>query len=52
MVISHKHKYLFIEFPLTGSTSVSKALIENYDGERILHKHSSYFDFCKVATDK
>lgn len=50
MVISHKYKYVFIEFPLTGSTSVSKALVENYDGTRILHKHSSYFDFAKIAT--
>lgn len=52
MVISHKHKYVFIEFPLTGSTSVSKALVENYGGERILHKHASYFDFKKIATEK
>jgi hypothetical protein len=50
MVISHKYKYLFIEFPLTGSTSVSKAFVDNYNGERIIFKHASYFDFKKVAT--
>ena len=51
MIISHKHKYLFVELPHTGSTSISKELRENYDGKRILHKHAFFHDFQKIATD-
>lgn len=51
MIISHKHKYLFVELPMTGSTAVSRELCESYDGISVLTKHSSYRDFLKVATD-
>ncbi|MCD4811298.1 sulfotransferase family protein [bacterium] len=50
MIISHKNKYLFIELPRTGSTAISKELRENYDGERILRKHSFFHEFKKIAT--
>lgn len=49
MIISHKHKYLFIEIPHTGSTAISKELIEKYDGESILHKHANYCEFKRIA---
>ena len=52
MVISHKFKYVFVEFPLTGSTSIKKDLVENYDGEPILFKHATYLDFLKIATEE
>ena len=45
MIISHKHKYLFIEVPRTGTTTISDILCRHYDGERILRKHSSYWNF-------
>ncbi|MEM9255837.1 MAG: sulfotransferase family 2 domain-containing protein [Pseudomonadota bacterium] len=51
MVISHSHKYLFVELPLTGSTAISKELTLNYGGELILHKHATYREFLRVATD-
>jgi len=51
MIISHKHKYLFVELPMTGSTAISKELRENYEGISILHKHSTYYDFLKLATE-
>jgi hypothetical protein len=50
MVISHVHKYLFIELPRTGSTAIRKELEKNYSGVPILYKHSTYYDFLKVAT--
>lgn len=50
MVISHKHKYLFIELPRTASTAISRELRTFYEGERILRKHATYYDFLKVAT--
>lgn len=52
MVISHQHKFVFIEQPWTGTTNISKVLLENYSGEKILFRHASYFDFLKIATKK
>ena len=45
MIISEQHKYLFIEVPHTGSTAISAELQEMYQGESILKKHSSFYDF-------
>lgn len=50
MIISHKHRYVFVEFPRTGTTAVSKELCQNYDGARILNKHSTYQEFLKAAS--
>ena len=33
MIISHKHKYIFIGLPFSGSSAISKELIEEYEGE-------------------
>lgn len=52
MIISDKYKYLFVELPRTGTTAISKELIENYDGKSILHKHATYKDFLKVASEE
>lgn len=52
MVISHKHKYLFVELPHTGTTAINRELCENYDGMRILGRHSNYYQFLKVASDE
>ena len=52
MIISHKHKYLFVELPMTGSTAISRELCEQYDGVSIMHKHSTYYDFLKTANDE
>ena len=50
MIISHTHRYLFVELPRTGSTAISAELREMYDGEPILHKHATYEEFLKVAS--
>ncbi len=52
MIISHKHKYLFVELPMTGSTAISKELREQYDGVSILQKHSTYHDFSRFASEE
>lgn len=51
MIISHIHRYLFVELPRTGSTAISAELRELYDGQPILHKHATYPEFLKVATE-
>ena len=50
MIISHKHKYLFVEVPQTGSVAISHELRDQYCGEPILEKHSFYSDFLKIAS--
>ena len=50
MIISHEHRFVFVELPRTGCTAVGKELIESYGGMRILRKHSSYDDFARQAT--
>jgi hypothetical protein len=50
MIISHTHKYLFVELPRTASTAISRELRDLYDGQPILRKHATYQDFLKVAT--
>ena len=52
MIISHKNQYIFIQIPHTASTSIGDELCANYDGKRILDKHSLYFEFEKIATAK
>ncbi|MBA3404443.1 MAG: hypothetical protein H0U13_07160, partial [Gemmatimonadaceae bacterium] len=51
MIISDRHRYLFVELPRTGSTAIHRELCAMYDGEPILQKHATYGDFLKIATD-
>ena len=52
MIISDKHRYLFVELPRTATTAIAKELRENYDGHSILYKHATYEDFLRIATDE
>lgn len=50
MIISHVHRYVFVELPRTGSTAIRRELRELYDGSPILHKHATYLDYLKQAS--
>lgn len=50
MIISHTYKYVFIQLPRSGSTAIGKELRLNYDGIKVLRKHSTYHDFLRSAT--
>ncbi len=52
MIISDKHRYLFVELPRTATTAIAKELRENYEGHSILYKHATYEDFLRIATDE
>ncbi|MCF8337122.1 MAG: sulfotransferase family protein [Bacteroidales bacterium] len=52
MVISHKHKYVFVELPRTATSAISNELVENYSGKQILNKHSTYREFLMQATEE
>ena len=47
MIISHQHKYVFIQ---NASTSMGREFRECYAGESILWKHALYSDFLKQAS--
>ena len=49
VIISHRHRYLFVEVPRTGSTAVSAELQEHYDGQPILRKHATLRDYLREA---
>lgn len=50
MIVSHKHKYVYIQLPQTACTTVQNELIECYAGEKILFKHAFYSDYLKQAS--
>ena len=51
MIISHRHRYVFVELPRTGSSAVRRELRELYDGVPTLHKHSTYDEFRRQASE-
>ncbi len=51
MVISKEHRYLFIEIPYTASWSIRNELILFYGGQPILHKHATYPEFARIASE-
>jgi hypothetical protein len=52
MIISHEHKLVFIEIHLTASWAIHNELCQNYGGESILHKHATYAEFRRHATNE
>ena len=49
MIISHKHKYVFVQFPHTACTAVGRELVDYYGGEPFLFKHAAYHDFIRES---
>jgi hypothetical protein len=49
MIISHKYKYVFVQLPRTACTAIARELIQNYDGSKILNKHTAYEKFLRTA---
>ncbi|QDU36086.1 Sulfotransferase family protein [Maioricimonas rarisocia] len=47
MIISDTYKYVFIEIPNTGCTSVRRMLRDRYDGRPVLHKHATYAELIR-----
>lgn len=50
MIISHTHRYLFIEVPQTASSALATELVRKYEGRRILVKHADYAEFLRRST--
>lgn len=50
MVISDKHRFVFVNLPQTASTAISKELIDQYGAREFLFKHALYrTDYLKGA---
>lgn len=52
MIISQKHRYVFVELAQTGSTAISRELRDMYDGEKIYGKHTPYHRFYRNASEE
>lgn len=50
MIISHEHRFVFVEVPHTGSHSIAEQLIEHYGGQPILRKHANVTQFLAQAS--
>lgn len=50
MIISHKYRYVFVQLPHTGCSAIEKILREDYEGEPIHRKHTTYHRFLKSAS--
>ena len=50
MIISDANRYVFIEVPQTASTAIALELIRNYQGRRILRRHTGYDEFRRTAS--
>ena len=50
MVIDDKHKFIFIELPLTATSAISKEIREVYGARPFLNKHATYRQFLKAAS--
>lgn len=50
MIISHRHRFVFVEIPHTASHSIAQELIANYGGEPILRKHANVTQFLAQAS--
>ena len=49
MIISHKYRYVFVQLPHTGCTAIEKVLRQDYAGEPIHRKHTTYYRFLQTA---
>lgn len=49
-MISHEHRFVFVELPRTGSTAIRRELRDVYGAKPILHKHATYEEFLRQAT--
>jgi hypothetical protein len=50
VMISHEHRFVFVELPRTGSTAIRHELRDTYGAKPILHKHATYQEFLRQAT--
>jgi hypothetical protein len=51
VMISHEHRFVFVELPRTGSTAIRHELRDQYGATPILHKHATYQEFLRQATE-
>jgi hypothetical protein len=50
MILSRRHRFVFLEVPQTGTTAIAQELRESYGAEDVLHKHAHLREFLRVAS--
>ena len=50
MIVSHKHRFVFVEVPHTASHSIAEQLVAHYGGKPILRKHANVTQFMSSAS--
>ena len=50
MIVSHAHRFVFLEVPQTGTTAIAKELCATYGAEEVLHKHAHLSEFRQAAS--
>lgn len=51
MIIDYENKYLFVGLPFSGSSAISKELVENYGAQTAFHKHCNVPFLIKKRSD-
>ena len=49
MIVSHKFKYVYTEFPQSGSSAIATELMSQYEGERVMYKHALFSEYVRKA---
>jgi hypothetical protein len=49
MIVSHAHRYLFVQVPRTACTAIARELCERYGGKPVLRKHAHLAEYEAVV---
>ena len=49
MIVSHEHRFVFVQIPHTASTGIGRYLVNHYGGKEVLAKHSTLDEFLALA---
>jgi len=52
MIISNKHKFVFIQVPNTASSFLARLFENEFAGKPIMTKHATYAEFLEAATSE
>jgi hypothetical protein len=45
MIVSDKHKFVFVELPRTGTTAIRRVMLDEFEGNEVLFRHAPYSQY-------